>query len=291
MNRVLTATVVVVASVVLLAGCSAGGSGDFASSSDSEMSAPGIAEGGMPDTGVDGSTGSAASVQPQQMITTGSMSVTVDDPVDAASRAASITTGAEGRVDSRSVRPETDGQAANANLVLRIPASQYEAVVDQIGGLGDLEDYTTDSADVTQQKKDLDARITALQKSTARLEQLMAQATTTADLIEIENALSGRQTELDSLAAQRDYLADQIAYSTLSVYFVAPGVIAPGAPNTFWDGFLAGWGGVVAFLSGTFVVIGVLLPWLVVLGAIAGIVFGIIWLARRRRHPQAPVVE
>ncbi|MFM8893961.1 MAG: DUF4349 domain-containing protein, partial [Actinomycetales bacterium] len=51
--------------------------------------------------------------------------------------------------------------------------------------------------------------------SITRLQTLIDQATTTADLIEAEVALSDRQAELDSLRAQRAYLADQVGMSTL----------------------------------------------------------------------------
>ncbi|MEJ3405110.1 DUF4349 domain-containing protein [Rathayibacter sp. YIM 133350] len=288
MNRALTAATVAVASLLLLSGCSLGSSADSRAPSDAGGSAPQVAQ--DPEKAADGSASSTGSVQPQQVITTGSMTVTADDPVASGERAAAIVTDAGGRVESRSQSPQSEDRPASANLVLRIPADDFDAVVKRIGALGDVRDYTTQAADVTQQKKDVDARILALQTSVGRLEQLMGQAATTADLIEIENALSARQAELDSLIAQRDSIADQVAYSTLSASFTAPGVIAAGAPHSFWDGLVAGWQAVIAFLSGALVVIGVLLPWIGVLVVIAAIVLGIVWLARRGRGSGTPPV-
>ena len=141
-----------------------------------------------------------------------------------------LVTAAGGRLDSQNQQPGTDAQPARAALVIRVPSARYEAVVADIQKLGGVTQYSTEASDVTQQKQDIDARISALQTSTKRLESLMADADSTADLIEIENALSGRQAELDSLTTQRDYLEDQVAFSTLSVDFTAPGVVSPGSP-------------------------------------------------------------
>ncbi|MET1016375.1 MAG: DUF4349 domain-containing protein, partial [Leifsonia flava] len=87
---------------------------------------------------------------------------------------------------------------------------------------------------------------------------------------------------------QRDYLEDQVAFSTLSVDFTAPGVVSPGSPRTFWDGFLAGWNALVGFLAGTLVVIGAFLPWLLLFGAIAAIVLLIVRASRRGPRKPRP---
>ncbi|MET0975985.1 MAG: DUF4349 domain-containing protein [Leifsonia sp.] len=286
MKRAPFATVVAVASALLLAGCTAsGGSADSGA-------APGIAQ--APATGdksgfaADGEESAPGVAEDRSVITTGFMAVTAEDPVVAAGETAAITASAGGRIDSRNEQPGTGTQAASAALVIRVPSARFEAVVADLGKLGDVTSFSTDATDVTQQKQDLDARIRALETSTARLTALMGSATTTADLIEIENALSTRQAELDSLTTQRDAIADQVEYSTLSVQFTAPGVVAPGRPTTFWDGLVAGWTALVGFLAGTLVVIGALLPWLLLLGVLALIVVVIVRVARRPRGPKGP---
>ncbi|KQX07549.1 MULTISPECIES: DUF4349 domain-containing protein [unclassified Leifsonia] len=283
------ATVVAVAATLLLAGCSASGSSESESGRDS-VAEPAPADGAFDAGGEsadEAAGGKAPSVESRDVVTTGTMSVTADDPVQAAGEAAALVDAADGRVDSQNEQPGTDSQPARASLVIRVPADRYTELVADVEKLGDVTGYATEATDVTQQKQDIDARISALETSTKRLESLMADADSTADLIEIENALSGRQAELDSLTTQRDYLADQVAFSTLSVDFTAPGVVSPGSPRTFWDGFLAGWNALVAFLAGTLVVIGAFLPWLLLVAAIAAIVLLIVRMSRRGlRTPQ-----
>lgn len=292
MKRAHLATVVAVAATLLLAGCSASGSADSDLGGGSVAEpAPEQGDGALDagrDAAGDEAGGLGSTVETRDVVTTGTMAVTADDPVLAAAETTALVTAADGRIDSQNQQPGTDSQPARASLVIRVPSARYQAVVADIQKLGGVTHYSTEASDVTQQKQDIDARISALETSTKRLESLMADADSTADLIEIENALSGRQAELDSLTTQRDYLEDQVAFSTLSVDFTAPGVVSPGSPRTFWDGFLAGWNALIGFLAGTLVVIGAFLPWLLLFGAIAAIVLLIVRASRRGPRKPRP---
>lgn len=272
---------------LLLAGCTAG----QGSTSDNGGVAP------QPDTGVEspaeGGDAGGEELAPQQpveddrsVITTGWLTMTVDDPVDTAAEVASIVDRADGRIDSRSETPGTDTQQARATLVVRIPADDFEAVLADLRELGEVDSVQLDASDVTQQREDLDARIGALQASVDRLLALLAEATTTADLIAIESELSSRQAELDSLVAQRDSLADQVDFSTLTVELLSEGIAPDAGPDDFWSGLVTGWEALVSFLAGLLVVAGVLLPWIGLLLVIAAIITAIVILATRsRRHP------
>lgn len=272
---------------LLLAGCTAG----QGSTGDSGGVAP------QPDTGVeapaDGGDAGGEELAPQQpieddrsVIATGWLAMTVDDPVGTAAEVASIVDRSGGRIDSRSETPGTDTQQARATLVVRIPADDFDAVLADLRELGQVNSVQLDASDVTQQREDLDARIGALQASVDRLLALLAEATTTADLIAIESELSSRQAELDSLVAQRDSLADQVDFSTLTVELLSEGIAPDAGPDDFWSGLVTGWEALVSFLAGLLVVAGVVLPWIGLLLVIAAIITAIVILATRsRRHP------
>ena len=66
------------------------------------------------------------SVTGRDVITTGSVSITVEDPIRAAHDAVTITEQADGRIDSRTENPGTDNQPASASLTLRIPATALD---------------------------------------------------------------------------------------------------------------------------------------------------------------------
>jgi len=283
MKRTLAATAIVLAAL-LLSGCTSSGSSD---SSGPPVSDGGVTDGGgvtgepAPDKGVTG--GGEVVTDNRDVITTGTVSLTVKDPITAAQTAAHITEKAGGRVDSRTENPSVDDQPASANLVLRIPADELDNAVVELKKLGTVNKVSLNSTDITQQTQDIEARITSLQTSVDRLLGLMAKATDTTDLIAIESALSQRQSELEGLQAQRDYLADQVDFSTISLELYSEGTVDPPDPDNFWDGLVAGWNALMSALGGALVAVGFLLPWLAVLGAIGAVVLLIVWLSTRKR--------
>lgn len=281
------AVAAVALSALLLVGCTSGGADSIApapgvGSTSGDAVAPEIArdEGGAQSVAGD----SDVTTENRDVITNGSMSLTVTDPIATVQDVEAITDRAGGRIDSRSENPKTPNQPASANLSLRIPADALDEALADLRALGTVNFVTLEKSDVTQQTQDLDARITSLQTSVDRLLALMTQATTTADLIAIESALSSRQAELESLQTQRSYLADQIDYATISLELHPVGTVAPGTPETFWGAIVAGWNSLVAALGGVVVAIGFALPWLLALGVLALIVLLALRLARRRRH-------
>jgi len=275
----------VVLSALLLAGCTSVSGG---SSSSSEDAAPnvGVTEPGIrdEDTGfsADGITSEVKTAN-RDVITTGSVSITVSDPIKSAQTAVTLTEQAGGRVDSRNEMPATDNQPASATLVLRIPSDVLDRTLTELKALGTVNFVSLNATDVTQQSKDLDARITALQTSVDRLLALMSAASDTADLIAIEGALSSRQADLESLLSQRNLLADQIDHSTISLDFYEDGTVAPGAPGDFWGGVVAGWTALVAAVGTAVVALGVAVPWIGAIVVLGLIVLLIVRLFTRRR--------
>ncbi|RXZ48369.1 DUF4349 domain-containing protein [Agromyces binzhouensis] len=271
-------------SALLLTGCSMGSGGSDQTASEPDVGLEAPADGGVAPRDEQPFTEDeqAGTIEEDRsVITTGWMAVTVDDPIDSAAEVAAIVGAAGGRVDGRNETPGTETQQARATLVVRIPADRFDAVLGDLRELGDVDSVRLDASDVTQQKRDLDSRIASLETSVDRLRALIAQADDVGDLIAIESELTTRQTELDALTTQRDWLADQVDYSTLTVELLSEGLAPQAGPNDFWSGVVAGWNALTAFVSGLLVAIGVMLPWLALLAVIAAIVVGIIVLASR----------
>lgn len=223
----------------------------------------------------------------RSVIVTGWATILVDDPAAAAAEATRIANAAGGRVDSRSERAPTDYSGGSATLVLRIPAAKLDATLEELKRLGTVQDVSLSANDVTLEVQDLDARISALETSIERLEALLAEASTTADLIELETAISDRQAQLESLQAQQRYLSDQVAMSTLTLDLVTEPVATDPPPGDFWEGIVAGWDALGKFAAGLLVALGAFLPWLIPIGIVALIVWGIVALSRRRRASKA----
>lgn len=283
--RRLVAVTGVLLGALLLSGCTTSQSGSDSSDGSSGgsvgMPAPAGPEFGGDSSGDDSSGG--GTVVQRQVVTTGSVSLSTDAPLEAADKATDVVEAKGGRVDDRVEQAPTDTQKASASLTLRIPSDRLTATLAELKKLGETNQISISSSDVTTKAQDLDARVKALQTSVDRLLDLMAKATDTTDLITIETALSQRQAELDSLQAQRDYLSAQIALATITLDIVATGVAPAGAPGDFWSGLGAGWDALVTFLSRTLVVIGVVLPWAALAAVVALIAWWIVRASKRRK--------
>lgn len=219
----------------------------------------------------------------RSVVSTGSMLMAVEAPLDASNDVTTIVEDAGGRVDSRTESEATDFAGAEALMTLRIPSEKLDATLDEIGALGDIVSVSISRDDVTTQVLSVDAQIRALESSVARLETLLANATVMTDLIELESALTTRQAELDSLNAQQAYLDDQIALSTISLTLREKAQTPAGIPTTFVDGLMTGAQALTWLISVVVVVIGFALPWLGIAALVAAIVVGIVKLVRRKK--------
>jgi hypothetical protein len=269
--------------MAVLVGCSGPGAG-----SDSSGGAVGVSAPAAPAD--PGST--PADDADRQVVTTATASLSVKNPAEGAQRISELVAAAGGRVDQRTEQAGSGKnglEGASADLVVRVPADALTGLLADLEDVGDVANVSVSRSDVTADAVDLDARISALQTSVARLQGLMSQAATTEALLAAEKALSDRQETLESLQSQRAALADQVELSTLSVHLEPFGVAPAGGPDGFVDGLGTGWRALVAAVHAAGIALGVVLPWLALAAVVAAAVLGTIRLARRRSAVPAPV--
>lgn len=216
----------------------------------------------------------------RKVITTGSIILTVSDPAKSAQKIARWIESIGGRVDSRSEQAAEGNDGQHASLTVRIPQSKISGSIDKLGTFGKIESVALDENDVTSQAQDLDARIKALQISVGRLEDFMRTATSSSALLQSERALTDRQGTLESLAAERKHLNDQVRMSTISIDLFAKATAQGVGPSAgFRGGLVSGWNSLVTTIDGAVHGLGVILPWGIALGLVAGIA----WLVTRRK--------
>ena len=223
----------------------------------------------------------------RQVITTGWVTVTVDEPMDAAAAAIKITEQVGGRVDGRTEYAPINGDKGSATLTLRLPAATLNATLDKFKELGTVQEISLSAQDVTMTTQDLDARIKAMSASIERLLALLEKASDTDTLITLETAISDRQAQLESMQSEQRYYADQVSLSTVTLNLVSVADAPVVEPNNFFTGVVAGWNAFVGFFSGLLVVFGLLIPWIALAGVITAIVLLIV--KRREKKPAPPV--
>jgi Domain of unknown function (DUF4349) len=299
--RVRVAVGAALAAAFLLAGCST--TGDTAQIDGGvpvEGGAPAVSEempmsdGMTGDLSVSKDAAAVPSTIDRQVIRTGFMSMRVEDVRGSAFDVHALVTKNQGVISSEDLQSGDD--YTYATITAQIPADRLDTFIEEVSALGTVDSITVSAQDVTSQVVDLDARITALQTSIDRLTELLAQASRIEDLLAIETQLAQRQSELDALTAQRTWLGDQVAMSTLSVSLSpltqTTDIDAPG----FWSGLQSGWAAFVSLIMVAITALGFFLPFLAILAIIA-IPLTIVLLRVTRRHRQAaaatapPVVE
>lgn len=215
--------------------------------------------------------------EPEHVIITGSVHVEVKSPTSAATKLRGTIRDLGGHIDSES---QFSDDADTMNLTVRIPRNAVESFSDAVAGLGNVTDTSIDRVQVTQQVKDVDARIEALKVSTARLQAIMKEAKNTSDLLEAESRLAQRQAELEGLVAQRKGLSDQTEMATISVTLTQASAAGTVNPGGFKGGLISGWNSLVDVVNAGVAGLGFILPWLVPFALLA---WGIRWFVRRRR--------
>lgn len=298
MKKLPVAVAVIVLPLVLLSGCSSSaGSNSSVPQSDTGsglLSSPEMTT-EKSTAGGEASRDIAQPTEDKAVITTGYSTVLVKDLASASDEFSSLVTGAQGRIESRSENPATDYNSGSASFTVRIPSAQVDSFIDSLKGLGEAQEINLNQSDVTLEYKDLQSRIGALQAGIDRLTQLLAQADSTDSLITIENAITDRQIELDSLKTQELYLNDQISESTLTVSLVTESEADKKTPDDYSSAVGQGWEALAAFGTGIVVFFGLLTPWLIPLGVLAGVFFLVRYLLKRRgkiaAKPNGPVNE
>jgi hypothetical protein len=159
----------------------------------------------------------AAARDGTKIIRTGSLQVEVADVVAAIGAGRSAIQGMGGYIGAS--QQYRDGDSVVATITYRIPADRWEEALDALRKLGKEVGEQTDSADVTGQIVDLDARIRNLRASETALVKHLSDAAKVADVLEIEARLSDVRGQIEQLTAQKSNLDDQVAYATLTVTF------------------------------------------------------------------------
>lgn len=219
----------------------------------------------------------------RHVVTTAEVQLTAQHPEQAAEAISAVVADLKGSVESLTVQRSSGDAPAGAQLSVRVPPERVDEAIEQFAEIGEIVSQSRSAQDVTTEYVDLEARIKALETSVKRLNDLMAGAATTTELLEAEGALTQRQQELDGLRAQFKALDSQVSQATIWVSITATRVLPGGGPGSFWEGLVAGLDSLVAAGTGALVLLGVLLPWLVVAAVLATAVVITVRLRRARR--------
>lgn len=176
----------------------------------------------------------------------------------------------------------------SASLTIRIPADRIDAFLQDMGGIANIVRQNKSIEDVTLSYVATESRLKALETEETRLLELLAQAETMSDLLEIEARLSEVRYELENYASQKRLYDNQIDYATIYLSIEEVQEYTPVEEPTLWEriskGFKDNLKGVGDDLLDVLVWLIVSLPYLVVF---AVVIFLVVLLAKRVRRRRA----
>ena len=241
------------------------------------------------------STGSSALPENRKWIITVDMSVETDDLDTMLSALDAHILSMNGFVEDQNVYNGSNYSSRryrNASLTVRIPAADVDRFTEEVGGICNVVNTGINKEDVTLRYVDVESRKIALETEEARLLELMAQAETMSDLLEIEGRLTDVRYQLESAASQLRTYDNQIDYATIYLHIEEVQEYTPVAEKTVWQRITDGFGDSLEDLGDGLVDLFVWLivssPFLLVYGGIAAVILVLLRKFRKNRPPKAP---
>lgn len=232
-------------------------------------SADEAADGGFQEQAAPASVGAEVSMD-RKIIRTGDLRFAVDD-LDAA-RATILqrmqTSGGHVEGDERGAW----GRNSTLTVRVRIPADRFDAFVQDMQGLGELEHQNISATDVTSEWVDVEARIAAKRAVEKRYLELAAQAKNVQEMLEVERELGNVRAEVESMEARMKAMSDQVAMSTLTITCTKQQAITERFSPQFGVALVEGWNNLLRFAVG----LTHLWPFVILVGAL------VFWWRRRR---------
>ena len=203
-----------------------------------------------------------------------------------------------GYVENKSMR--NGGNSATrkyryADMTIRIPAAQLDAFMDHISGQTNVISYKESTDDITLRYVATQSRISALETEQTRLLELLAKAENMSDLLMIEERLTNVRAELEEVTSQMRVFDNKVDYGTVQLNITEVQVYTVVEEETVWQrissGLAENWKRLCEGAEAVFVFVIVSMPYLIPIGAAAGVTILAVKLANRKTGKKTPPTE
>jgi hypothetical protein len=191
----------------------------------------------------------------------------------------------------------TEGSQPHITMAVRVPSSRFDETMDRLAELAVNVTSRNESAqDVTEEYVDLEARLESLETARQRLLEIVQEARATKDLLEAEQQLTQRESEIESLKGRMQYLEQSARLSSIWIelqpYILSqpvgdewrPAETARRAVEMLVDG-LRGLGDFAIFFAIA------ILPWLAAIGLVIFVAVLLVRWRTRRASGRQPGPE
>lgn len=109
------------------------------------------------------------------------------------------------------------GSYRRGSYTVRVPAGNFDSFCTAVGQLCQLNSISRSARDVSEAYYDTESRLVTQQTKLDRLQGLLAQASTMEDIIELENAISDTEYQIEQLTGTLRKYDSLVGYSTVSI--------------------------------------------------------------------------
>jgi hypothetical protein len=163
----------------------------------------------------------------RKIIRNGNLTVEVASPIEGQRKISSIAESHGGFVVTSEMTQQTSEDnskpSVSVNLVVRVPATQFDSVVQEIRAAGSrvLQEKRT-GQDVTEEFIDLEARIKNQRALETQFLEIMKRAGKVEEALEVQSQLAEVRTEIEKLEGRKRFLENQASLSTINVTLQTP---------------------------------------------------------------------
>lgn len=173
---------------------------------------------GITDLAIEQQTG-AGDVE-RLIIRTGQLSIVVVDTEETMAAIVRLVNEQEGWVVSSNSYQYAygAGEAISGDMTVRIPAGQFEVIMNQIKGLAlEVSQESSSGQDVTEEYVDLTARLANLEATAERVRTFLDESKNVEEALAVNVELSRLEGEIESYKGRIQYLTQSAAFSTITI--------------------------------------------------------------------------
>jgi hypothetical protein len=210
----------------------------------------------------------------RKLIKTGTIEFEVDDVANTKVSVTGLVKEFNGYISSDD--QNNYGGSPRYSQIARIPSDKLDDFIVKIEGLAKkVDSKNINTQDVTEEFIDVETRLATKKELEARYRDILKQAKTVKDILEVETQLNNVRGEIESMEGRLKYLTSQTSFSTLTITYYQTVSGNYGFGYRFFNTFGDGWDMLLDFI------IGVLSLWPFII--ITGILIWVFIRWRRKR--------
>ena len=234
----------------------------------------------------------AAEAFDRKIIRNAEVVLEVDDPGEAQSKVSAVAEQFGGFVVTSEITQY--GSSQRVTITMRVPADRFGQAMEALHAAGTrLISEKVTGQDVTEEYIDLQARIRTKQALEAQFLEIMKQARTVEDALEVQRQIADVRGEIERLEGRRRFLENQSSLSTIKITLNAPAPVVHTSGTSFGDHVRRAFGDAIdtgsAIIIGFIRFVGVMTPVVLLIGVPAFFVLRYLWRRLRRRMAQREV--